>query len=66
MVKIIKHFVTNITPTGKNCIHIFETKAKPVVTNDFIHLELIAEEGVTSKGFNLREVAEYSIRMVEE
>ncbi|EOD4110967.1 TPA: hypothetical protein ACHYPN_004511 [Yersinia enterocolitica] len=66
MAKIIKHFVTNITPTGKNHTHVFETKAKPVVTNDFIHLELILEDGITSKGFNLREVAEYSIRMVEE
>lgn len=66
MAKIIKHYVINITPSHKKCVHYFETKSKPVVTNDFIHLEVIDDGGVVLKGLNLCDVAEYSIRAIEE
>lgn len=66
MVKRIKHYLINITPLDRKHISVFESKTRPVVTNDFIHLELMSELGVTSKGFNLRDIAEYAITAVEE
>ncbi len=66
MSKIIKHYATNITPSHKKCVHYFETKSKPIVTNGFIHLEVIDEGSVVLKGFNLCDMAEYSIRIIEE
>ncbi|EPF2606927.1 TPA: hypothetical protein ACF02O_004109 [Yersinia enterocolitica] len=66
MAKIIKHFLTNITPSDKKSVWVFESRDKPIVTNDFIHLKLISDRGITDKGFSLSGIAEYSITAVEE
>ncbi len=66
MAKIIKHFITNITPKDKRGVLVYQSKDMPVVTNDFIQLSPLAELGITKKGFNLNGILEYSITAVEE
>lgn len=66
MAKIIKHFLTNIIPSDKKSVLVYESIDKPIVKNDFIHLKLISNLGITDKGFSLSGIAEYSITAVEE